>query len=167
MTIQEAIVGVRNFEIVCRGNRSKTQDLLDLLARCEALEARGTIEVRQVADHSGELNAIKEELYGITSENVKYRNAVDALTSLNGDLKRYVVKLIVALSKFKRAVSVSPSVFRDYEVDPEKVLGAFRALPDMAAVSPQLREFLSNGIKELENGESSVKKADSETVHIS
>lgn len=167
MTIQEAIVGVRNFEIVCRGNRSKTRELLDLLARCEALEARRTSEVRQVADHSGELNAVKEELYGITSENVKYRNAIDTLTSLNGDLKRLVVKLIVALSKFKRAVSVSPSVFKDYEVDPEKVLEAFRSMPDMADVSPQLREFLSNGIKELENFESSVKKEDSETVHIS
>lgn len=167
MTIQEAIVGVRNFEIVCRGNRSKTRELLDLLARCEALEASRTSEVRQVADHSGELNAVKEELYGITSENVKYRNAIDTLTSLNGDLKRLVVKLIVALSKFKLAVSVSPSVFKDYEVDPEKVLEAFRSMPDMADVSPQLREFLSNGIKELENFESSVKKEDSETVHIS
>lgn len=168
MTIQEAISAVRNCEIVCRGNRKRTQELITLLAECETMM---TSEKREVAppaaNHSEELSAVKEELYGITSENVKYRNAVDALMVLNGELKLYVVKILGALLEFKQAVSVSPSLFKDYDVDEQRVLKAFRAMPNLMDVSPKLRDFLSSGIKEFEKkGGSSIEKEDSKTVRI-
>lgn len=166
MTIQEAISAVRNCEIVCRGSRYRSQELLALLSECEAKFTQEPREVPPVNPHAEELSAVKEELYGITSENVKYRNAIDALMGFNGELKRYVVKLLETLGKFKRAVSVSPSLFKDYEVDTAKVLEAFRTMPNLAATSPQLREFLAKGVQEVEKGDSEAKKEDSETVRI-
>lgn len=165
MTIDEAIRKIQSREITSRGNDRKVlSELTALLNDCKNKEQQLALSVSssriEKNNEEAAVSELKDELYGVESENTKYRRSIESLVKYNDTLVDLVLSLARPLEALKGSVSVSKSLFRNYDVNDELVVKAFGLIPDLSTIPESIKE------KFKQKNNMQIKNKDNETVAI-